>query len=196
MRVGCAWGGAIFPIGIPAWRGGQCIVPPCHRHGLLSLCICLRVRRFSTVLGVTVGTFVLIFLSIVQIDLPLLALTQACKVPMAYLKEAEGFLAKLPSISLEGMEPLGPHGAPKEQMLTVETQGFKVPMTAYYYLMSDLKQAFMRTALFGCHRHHLDQLILLQCCLLLHSFSRCQGLNAIPLGQFVLESFDQAGTIS
>lgn len=75
---------------------------------------------------------------------------------MAYLKEAEGFLAKLPSISLEGMEPLGPHGAPKEQMLTVETQGFKVPMTAYYTLITDLKHAFMRTTLGGCHRHHLD----------------------------------------
>ena len=45
---------------------------------------------------------------------------------MAYLKEAEGFLAKLPSISLEGMEPLGSHGPPKEQGLTVETQGYKV----------------------------------------------------------------------
>ncbi len=45
---------------------------------------------------------------------------------MAYIKEAEGFLAKLPSISLEGMEPLAPQGPPKEQLHTVETQGYKV----------------------------------------------------------------------
>lgn len=115
---------------------------------------------------------------------------------MAYLKEAEGFLAKLPSISLEGMEPLGPHGAPKEEVLTVETKGFKVPMTAYYALMSNLKHAFLRTALFRCHRHHLDQLVLLQYCLLLHSFSWCQGLDAVLLGQLGLESPDQAGTMT
>ncbi len=45
---------------------------------------------------------------------------------MAYLKEAEVFLAKLPSISLEGMEPLGSQAPSKEQGLTVETQGYKV----------------------------------------------------------------------
>lgn len=44
---------------------------------------------------------------------------------MAYLKEAEVFLAKLPSISLEGMEPLGSQAPSKEQGLTVETQGYK-----------------------------------------------------------------------
>ncbi len=50
---------------------------------------------------------------------------------MAYLKEAEGFLAKLPSISLEGMEPLGSQGPSKEQGLTVETQGYKVRFHAH-----------------------------------------------------------------
>lgn len=54
---------------------------------------------------------------------------------MAYFKEAENFLAKLPSISLEGMEPLGPHSIPTEQMLTVENQGFKVSMFGYYALL-------------------------------------------------------------
>ena len=44
---------------------------------------------------------------------------------MAYFKEAEQFLAKLPSISLEGMEPLGSQGA-KEQAVAMETQGYKV----------------------------------------------------------------------
>ena len=54
---------------------------------------------------------------------------------MAYIKEAEGFLAKLPSISLEGMEPLAPQGPPKEQLHTVETQGYKVLLAATRILM-------------------------------------------------------------
>jgi hypothetical protein len=55
---------------------------------------------------------------------------------MAFIKEAEGFLAKLPSISLEGMEPLAMHGTPKEQVLGVETQAYKVNLAAIYTLMA------------------------------------------------------------
>lgn len=54
---------------------------------------------------------------------------------MAYIKEAEGFLAKLPSISLEGMEPLAPQGPPKEQMHAVESQGYRVHLAAACHLM-------------------------------------------------------------
>ena len=55
---------------------------------------------------------------------------------MAYIKEAEGFLAKLPSISLEGMEPLAPQGPPKEQVHSVEPQGYKVPLAATFLCRS------------------------------------------------------------
>ena len=44
---------------------------------------------------------------------------------MACFKEAEHFLAKLPSLSLEGMEPLGSQGV-REQAVAMETQGYKV----------------------------------------------------------------------
>ena len=44
---------------------------------------------------------------------------------MACFREAEQFLAKLPSISLEGMEPLGFQGA-KEQAVAMDSQGYKV----------------------------------------------------------------------
>ena len=44
---------------------------------------------------------------------------------MACFREAEQFLAKLPSISLEGMEPLGSQGA-KEQAVAMDFQGYKV----------------------------------------------------------------------
>ena len=44
---------------------------------------------------------------------------------MACFKDAEQYLAKLPSISLEGMEPLDFQSA-KEQGVAMETQGYKV----------------------------------------------------------------------
>ena len=45
---------------------------------------------------------------------------------MAYLKEAQQFLTKLPSISLEGIEPLGDHCPPKEQKVTVHSCAFNI----------------------------------------------------------------------
>ena len=49
---------------------------------------------------------------------------------MAYFKEAEKFLAKLPSISLEGMEPLGSQGA-KEYSVAMDSQGYKVGLAGW-----------------------------------------------------------------
>ena len=49
---------------------------------------------------------------------------------MAYLKDAEAFLAKLPSISLEGMDQLGVQSSVKLQMAPCESQGHKVSFVA------------------------------------------------------------------
>ena len=49
---------------------------------------------------------------------------------MAYLKHAEAFLAKLPSISMEGMDQLGVQSSVKLQMAPCETQGHKVSSVA------------------------------------------------------------------
>ena len=45
---------------------------------------------------------------------------------MAYLKHAEAFLAKLPSISLEGLDQLGAQSSVKMQMAPSETQSYQV----------------------------------------------------------------------
>ena len=71
----------------------------------------------------------------VQIDPAGPSLVLVCEGAMAYIKEAEGFLAKLPSISLEGMDPLAPHALPKEQVHTVETEDYKVRLAATCTLM-------------------------------------------------------------
>lgn len=71
---------------------------------------------------------------------------------MAYIKEAEGFLAKLPSISLEGMEPLAPQSAPKEQVLTVENQGYKVPLAATCTLSVGKAHLYMQNLFYQSRR--------------------------------------------
>ena len=47
-------------------------------------------------------------------------------VAMAYLKHAEAFLAKLPSISLEGLDHLGAQSPVKMQLASFETQSHQV----------------------------------------------------------------------
>ena len=46
------------------------------------------------------------------------------------MKHAEAFLAKLPSISLEGLDQLGAHSSVKLQMAPCEDQGYKVSSMA------------------------------------------------------------------
>ena len=72
---------------------------------------------------------------------------------MAYLKEAQQFLTKLPSISLEGVEPLGDHCPSKEQKITVHSCAFKVctsdhvrmPLPSLSFEFKAVSQGFMET---------------------------------------------------
>ena len=57
---------------------------------------------------------------------------------MAYMKQAEESLVKLPSITLEGMELLGTHFPVEEKGLTLDRQDYMVCPSGPVYMPSPL----------------------------------------------------------